>query len=111
MLQSIVYGFLTLFSSIILVTSLMIYYEKIRCFNGRIKREVRMLNRNLISLQNRASPFTALAGNSLPEAVSLLVPHSSSAHLLNQLFSGAQLRVRCPLAYPASKTEFAESMH
>lgn len=74
------YGFHTVFSSIILVTSLVIYY-KTTCFNSKIKREeVRMLNCNLISLQSGANPFLASAINSLLEAIkfscSKLIPCS-----------------------------------
>lgn len=79
-------SFLILLSSMILVTSLVIYYKKTISFSGKIKRkEVRMLNCSLISLQTEANPFLAPGISFLLEAVSSVVPSSFSAQLFNQL--------------------------
>ncbi|VCX30652.1 unnamed protein product, partial [Gulo gulo] len=71
-------GGLIVFREKLSTTSPVIYDEKTRCLNGRIKRgEVKMLNCNLISLQNGANCFVALVSSFLPEAISLLGVHSS----------------------------------
>lgn len=80
-------SFLILLSFMILVTSLVIYYKKTISFNGKIKRkEVRMRNCSLISLQTEANLFLAPAINSLLEVISSVVPSSFSVQLFNQLF-------------------------
>ena len=89
-------SFLILLSSMILVTSLVIYYKKTISFNGKIKRkEVRMLNCSLISLQTEANPFLAPAINFLLEAVSSVVLSSFSAPLFSQLFWSTRKSQTC----------------